>query len=69
MIIDHGYNIISFYAHLLKPLAKKQDYINRDQVIALSGESGSLEGPILYFEMLNNGKPENPMLWLKPEEK
>ena len=69
VIIDHGNGIVSFYAHLLKPLVNAGDKISRSQKIGLSGESGSLEGEILYFEILEDGKPADPMIWLNDKEK
>jgi septal ring factor EnvC (AmiA/AmiB activator) len=69
VIIDHGSGIVSFYAHLLKPLVKLGDHVSRGQKIGLSGESGSLEGEILFFEILEDGKPADPMVWLKNKEK
>lgn len=69
VIIDHGNGIVSFYAHLLKPLVNVGDKISRSQKIGLSGESGSLEGEILYFEILEDGKPADPMIWLNDKEK
>jgi len=35
-----------------------------EQVIAKGGDTGSLEGPRLYFEVWRNGKPEDPLVWL-----
>lgn len=69
VIIDHSSGIVSFYAHLLKPLVKLGDQIQRGQKIGLSGESGSLEGEILFFEILEDGKPVDPMIWLKNKDK
>lgn len=69
VIIDHGSGIVSFYAHLLKPLVVLGDQVIKGQKIGLSGESGSLEGEILFFEILEDGKPADPMVWLKNKEK
>lgn len=69
VIIDHGSGIVSFYAHLLKPLVNLDDKISKNQKIGLSGESGSLEGEILFFEILEDSKPSDPMVWFNNKEK
>ena len=33
------------------------------EIIGLSGDSGSLEGEVLYFELRKNGKPIQPLPW------
>jgi len=66
VIIDHGDKITSFYAHCERLLVKKGDFVERDAVIALSGDTGSLEGPVLHFEIRNKTVPEDPLGWLSP---
>jgi len=36
------------------------------QVIGRVGETGSLEGPQLYFELRHRGNPQDPLVWLSP---
>lgn len=66
IIIDHRGKITSFYAHCDRLLVKKGDYVETDQIIAYSGDTGSLQGPMLHLEVRNAAKPENPEQWLKP---
>jgi len=35
------------------------------EVIALAGDTGSLKGNCLYFELRHHGKPLNPLKWLR----
>jgi len=65
LIIDHNDKVFSFYAHCDRLLAEKGDMVERDQVIAYAGDSGSLEGPLLHFEIRNKTAPEDPLAWLK----
>lgn len=66
IIIDHGENITSFYAHNERLLVETGQFVERNTIIARSGDTGSLEGPFLHFEVRAQGQPENPSKWLKP---
>ena len=61
IIIDHGENIISVYKHNSKSLKEQNDFVQAGEVIAYSGNQGSLSsGPHLHFELWKNGTPINP---------
>ena len=61
IIIDHGKNIISVYKHNSKSLKEQNDFVQAGEVIAYSGNQGSLSsGPHLHFELWKNGTPINP---------
>lgn len=68
IIIDHGDNYYSIYAHIDETIVKVSDRVKENQVIAMLGESGSLNGPSLYFEIRHKGKPEDPMKWLRSKK-
>jgi septal ring factor EnvC (AmiA/AmiB activator) len=65
MIIDHGDAYYTVYAHMEEMLKPKGAPVKTGDVIATVGETGSLEGPMLYFELRHRGKPVDPMAWLK----
>lgn len=65
IILDHGNNYYTLYAHIEELFKAKGDRVERGEVIATVGDSASLTGPGLYFEVRHHGKPENPMQWLK----
>ena len=65
MIIDHGENYFSLIAHASKLYKQVGDIITEKEVIALSGDTGSLKGALLYFEIRHHGKPQDPLLWFK----
>lgn len=65
VIIDHGDRVASVYANNQKLLVKEGDLIGTGDLIALSGQTGSLEYPALYFEIRKEGKPVDPLQFLK----
>ncbi len=65
IIIDHGNNYYTLYAHVDEIFKKKGSVINTGEVIATAGDTDSLKGTCLHFEVRFHGKPVNPMKWLK----
>ena len=65
MIIDHGKRYYTIYAHLSELLKGPGETVRRGEPIALVGDSGSLEGARLYFEIRKDGKPLNPLPWFR----
>ena len=64
IIIDHGNNYYTLYAHAEELFKKKGDVADQQEVIATVGDTGSMGGPRLYFEVRHHGKPLDPMKWL-----
>lgn len=60
MIINHGDNVLSLYAHLNCRYIKRGESVTRGQAIGELGNSGFSSGPHLHFEMRENGKSVNP---------
>jgi len=65
VIIDHGDNYYTVYAHIEDIFKSKGDAVETGEVVATVGDSGSLNGPELYFEVRHHGKPIDPLKWLK----
>ena len=65
MIVDHGQRYYTIYAHLSDLLKKTGEPVQRGEPIALVGDSGSLNGTRLYFEIRKDGKALNPIPWFK----
>lgn len=61
VIIDHGYGIVSKYAHNSKLYVEEGDQVERYDVIARSGNSGRSSGPHLHYEILENGENQDPL--------
>ena len=65
LIIDHGHSYCTLYAHVEELFKQKGDAVEAGEVIATVGDSGTLSGPGLYFEVRHHGKPEDPQQWIK----
>ena len=65
IIIDHGNHYYTVYAHLEEVFKVKGDQVQKGEVIATVGDSGSLMGPALHFEVRYHGKPMDPLDWIK----
>lgn len=72
--IDHGFGIVTRYAHLssYESDLKTGSEVERGQVIAYSGNTGRSAGPHLHYEVLVNDKPSDPINFMiadiSPEE-
>lgn len=64
MIIDHGDGYYTIFAHALRLLKEVGEEVKMGEVVALVGSTGSIEGPMLYFEIRHHGKSEDPLKWL-----
>ena len=64
IVIAHGENYYSVYAHIEELFKTKGDKVEKDEVIATVGDTGSMVGSRLYFELRHHGKPMNPLEWL-----
>ena len=61
IIIDHGDMLLSVYKHNSSLVKKQNELVAAGEVIALSGNQGTLTtGPHLHFELWKNGAPINP---------
>ncbi len=66
IIVDHGGEYYTLYAHAAEVKVKEGDEVRQGQPIATVGDTGSLQGPLLYFEVRHEGKPQDPAQWLQP---
>jgi len=65
IIIDHGKNYYTVYAHAEELFKSKGELVEPDEVIATVGDTASMKGANLYFEIRHHGKPVDPLKWLK----
>jgi septal ring factor EnvC (AmiA/AmiB activator) len=64
VILDHGKGLYTLYGNLSKLGLGKGERVSKGQVIGLAGETGSLRGSKLYFEIRRNGEAQDPIGWL-----
>lgn len=65
ILIDHGSNIETRYAHCEKLLVKEGDIVTYSQPIALVGSTGDSTGPHVHFELILSGVCYDPQPLLK----
>ncbi|MBC2706002.1 murein hydrolase activator EnvC [Desulfobacula sp.] len=65
LIINHGDNYYTLYAHVEEIFKQKGESVETGEVIATAGDTGSIKGTCLHFEVRHRGKPVNPMKWLR----
>lgn len=60
VVIDHGIDYITLYAHLSDIYVQPGDIVGKGQVIGLSGANGNTTGPHLHFEVRDFGRLIDP---------
>lgn len=65
IILDHGEHYYSLSAHASKLLKNVGDTVGAGETIAQVGDTNSIKGAGLYFEVRHHGKPQDPLRWLK----
>jgi septal ring factor EnvC (AmiA/AmiB activator) len=66
VIVDHGEGYHTLVAHLASMTAAAGEDVEAGAKLGTVGDTGSLKGAYLYFEIRENGKPLDPKAWLRP---
>jgi murein hydrolase activator len=69
VIIDHLGGYYTLYAHLSDMTVKQGTLIEEGAIIGNVGDTGSLSGPVLYFELRHNNVPMNSIGWFRTRSK
>jgi murein hydrolase activator len=64
VILDHGGKTFTLYGHLRSRSVQQGEAVTRGQVVGTSGVT-PMGAPALYFELRIDGKPVDPVQWLK----
>jgi len=65
VVIDHGFGITTWYAHLSAFATMATTRVKRGQVIGYTGSSGRSTGPHVHYEVRVNNAPINPWRYMK----
>ncbi len=72
VIVDHGFDYQTLYAHMSKLEVHKGQRVKRGDVLGLVGNTGLSVGPHLHYEVHKGGQPMDPANYyfndLTPEE-
>lgn len=68
LIVDHGSSYHSLVAHLSGFTRAVGDNVEAGDLLGRVGDTGSLKGPYLYFEIRKNGVAIDPADWLGAPE-
>jgi len=66
VIVDHGYGLMSLYAHLSAIGVQPGQTVERGAVLGQSGQTGLAGGDHLHFTFLLAGHPVTPVEWWDP---
>jgi septal ring factor EnvC (AmiA/AmiB activator) len=66
VIVDHGDGYHTLVAHLESMSTAMGEEVSAGSLLGAVGDTGSLKGPYLYFEVREKGRPVDPRLWLAP---
>jgi murein DD-endopeptidase MepM/ murein hydrolase activator NlpD len=61
VILDHGWGIYSYFAHLSKMLVEEGDLVELGQVVGQAGATGRVTGPHLHWTLRLNGARVDPL--------
>ena len=64
IIFDHGGGFYTVYSHVTYVETNEDSQVRSGDVIAYMGDSGSINGSQLHFEIWGQGKKLNPEYWL-----
>ncbi|MDX2003103.1 MAG: M23 family metallopeptidase [Chitinophagales bacterium] len=65
IVVQHAYNLVSFYKHNSVLLKKVGNFVKAGDAIAIIGNSGEMStGPHLHFELWKDGLPVNPETYI-----
>lgn len=64
--LDHGEGLVTLYGHASRTFVERGQQVRRDEVIALSGNTGRSTAPHLHFEIRRDGEPLDPTTFVIP---
>ena len=68
VVVDHGNGFTTKYAHMNKIYVKKGDHVDYNTALGEVGSTGRSTGPHLHYEVLYQGRPVDPMPFIKAKK-
>jgi len=65
VMVDHGYGLVTMYAHMAETEAEVGDEVRRGAVVGYVGNTGNSTGPHCHYEVHLNGVPVDPVKYLQ----
>jgi septal ring factor EnvC (AmiA/AmiB activator) len=65
VIVNHGRGYYTVYGHLSSVSVAPGETVSPGRILGGVGETGSLKGPCLHFEVRQGGSAQDPMIWLR----
>jgi murein DD-endopeptidase MepM/ murein hydrolase activator NlpD len=65
--IDHGNGFLTRYGHMRSTAVRSGQRVSRGDVIGYVGNTGRSTNPHLHYEVVQNGRSENPALYIIPD--
>jgi murein DD-endopeptidase MepM/ murein hydrolase activator NlpD len=64
VVLNHGHDVVTVYAHLSSVVAMPGQHVTQGQVIGYVGQTGRATGPHLHYEVRVHNVPVNPYKYL-----
>ncbi len=68
IVLDHGRNVFTHYAHLSKILVKPGEEVKKGQTIAAIGSTGRSSSPHLHLEVKVGDRVSDPYIYFSPSQ-
>ncbi len=62
--IDHGYGIVTLYAHLEEVYVTNGQKVDKWKPIGTVGITGGVTAPHVHYEIIRDGKPVDPLIYM-----
>lgn len=63
--VNHGDGLVTRYAHAKSLNVETGDVVEKGQLLALMGSTGRSTGPHVHFEVIRNGRTEDPEKYMQ----
>ena len=65
VVLDHGRHSVSVYAHAGELQVAKGRWLEAGDPLGVVGEASAFAEPSLFFEVTDQGRPVDPLSWLR----